>query len=262
LANATALTDIMDPARAQALAVSLGMPNIADTMPPFFHQIYFWDPVENAGLGRDGHPKVGQGIMPDMGLPRRMWGGGRLEFHTPVRLGQIAEKTSAVDKTTHKEGRSGPLGFVTLRHDIRQNNELCVTEYQDIVYLNDPAPDARPATPPMARSDGEILLERSFSSTDLFRYSALTFNGHRIHYDLDYCREVEGYDGLVVHGPLLAQTLMLLAERALGPLTSFEFRATAPALHGEHTAFCLGTDGAMWVRGPDGRQCMQAVARI
>ena len=114
----------------------------------------------------------------------------------------------------------------------------------------------------MARNDGEILLERSFSSTDLFRYSALTFNGHRIHYDLDYCREVEGYDGLVVHGPLLAQMLMLLAERALGPLTSFEFRATAPALHGEHIAFCLGTDGAMWVSGPDGRQCMQAVARI
>lgn len=261
MADAITLTDILDPARAQALAVTLGQPDIGEMLPPFFHQIYFWDPVEASGLGRDGHPKVGQGIMPDMGLPRRMWAGGQLTFHAPAKLGIATQKTSTIEKTTHKEGRSGPLGFVTVRHNITQDGVLCVTEYQDIVYLNDPAPDAAPAIPPIAPEGGDVLLERSFSSTDLFRYSALTFNGHRIHYDLDYCRDVEGYDGLVVHGPLLAQMLMLLAERTLGPLSSFDFRATAPALHGEPIAFCLGNDGAMWVRGSDGRQCMQATAR-
>ncbi len=199
--------------------------------------------------------------MPDMGLPRRMWAGGQLEFHAPAKLGAQAEKTSTIAKTAHKEGRTGPLGFVTVRHDIRQDGVLCVSEYQDIVYREDPALDAVPPAPPPVSEGGRILLERSFSSTDLFRYSALTFNGHRIHYDLDYCRDVEGYDGLVVHGPLLAQMLMLLAEQTLGPLRSFDFRATAPALHGEEIAFCLGEDGAMWVRGSDGRQCMQATAR-
>lgn len=261
MADAITLTDMLDPARAQALAVTLGQPEVGETLPPFFHQIYFWDPVGTAGLGRDGHPKVGQGIMPDMGLPRRMWAGGKLEFHAPAKLGTQTEKTSTIAKTAHKEGRTGPLGFVTVRHDIRQDGVLCVTEYQDIVYREDPAPDAVLPAPPRAPDGGRILLERSFSSTDLFRYSALSFNGHRIHYDLDYCRDVEGYGGLVVHGPLLAQMLMLLAEQTLGPLRTFDFRATAPALHGEQIAFCLGQDGAMWVRGSDGRQCMQATAR-
>ena len=136
---------------------------------------------------------------------------------------------------------------------------LCLTEWQDLVYREDPSPDAVKPSPPMARTDETTAEEVSFSSTLLFRYSALTFNGHRIHYDLDYARDVEGYAGLVVHGPLLAQLLMLMAERHLGPLQTFDFRATAPLMHFETATLCLnGRD--LWVRGPDGRQCMVARA--
>nr|WP_238935717.1 MaoC family dehydratase N-terminal domain-containing protein [Sulfitobacter mediterraneus] len=251
----------MDSARAAAMQVALGQrPTISagDALPPFFHQLYFWDPQPPEGLGRDGHPQVG-GLIPDMGLPRRMWAGGRLQFHTPLRTGVEAIKTSHCESATRKDGRTGPLAFVTMRHDIHQNGVLCLSEWQDLVYREDPAPDAIKPVSPVARMDEESRVAASFSSTLLFRYSALTFNGHRIHYDLDYAREIEGYDGLVVHGPLLAQKLMLLAEDELGPLTTFQFRATAPLMHFETAEFCRkGRD--FWVRGPDGRQCMQARA--
>ena len=113
--------------------------------------------------------------------------------------------------------------------------------------------------PPRARTDEEIAEAAWFDSTTLFRYSALTFNGHRIHYDIEYARTVEGYNGLVVHGPLLAQRLILLAERRLGSVKRFSFRATAPLLHSEEATFCWH-GGTAWVRGPDGRQCMTATA--
>jgi len=242
--------DMMDPARADALLVALGRdPLGGDALPPFFHHLYFWEPQPPAQLGRDGHPRVGR-LIPDMGLPRRMWAGGRLTFHAPLRVGVKAERRTRVDSTAHKVGCSGPLGFVTLRHEIWQEGVLCVTEFQDLVYRTE-AGGARPQ-PPEAPEAGH-LREVTFDTTLLFRYSALTFNGHRIHYDEDYARGVEGYDGLVVHGPLLAQLLMLEA----GPLHTFSFRATAPLMH--HEAAVLCRDGArMWVRGPEGRLCMTA----
>lgn len=254
-------SDVLDPARAQALLVALGQnPALVtgDALPPFFHQIYFWSPQPPGDLGRDGHPRVG-GLIPDLGLPRRMWAGGRLQFDAPLRCGVMAEKRTVVETTAHKTGRTGPLGFVTLRHEIRQDGGLCVTEWQDLVYRQDPAPDAPAPVPPTARTDEQACRPAAFDSTLLFRYSALTFNGHRIHYDLDYARDVEGYAGLVVHGPLLAQLLMLMATEALGPLKSFAFRATAPLVHTETAELCQ-SGGALWVRGPDGRQCMTAQA--
>ncbi|PRY92113.1 FAS1-like dehydratase domain-containing protein [Donghicola tyrosinivorans] len=261
MADATLqITHTMDPARAQALAVTLEIPAPTQALPPFFHQIYFWEALPNPRLGRDGHPALGESLMPDMGLPRRMWAGGRLQFHRDIQTGIPAEKTSVIESCAHKQGRTGPLAFVTARHEVRQNGQLCVTEWQDIVYREDPSPD-QPAPPPPMASEGEVLLERSFSSTDVFRYSALTFNGHRIHYDLDYCRDVEGYSGLVVHGPLLAQVLMLLAKEALGELSEFSFRATAPLICPEVVQFMTDSQGNFWVRGPDGRQCMSASAK-
>lgn len=253
--------DVIDPARANAMQVTLG--NVADIaagdpLPPFFHQLYFWTPEPALRLGRDGHPKVG-GLIPDMGLPRRMWAGGRLVFLAALKAGLTATRTSVCETHRRKEGRTGPLGFVTLRHEIHQDGVHCLTEWQDLVYREDPSPEALKPTPPIARNDEERSIEAVFSSTLLFRYSALTFNGHRIHYDLEYAKSVEGYDGLVVHGPLLAQQLMLIAERDLGPLSQFEFRATAPLMHHETATLCRnGSD--LWVRGPDGRQCMQARA--
>ena len=257
-------SDVMDPARAQAFQVALGQQTTiaADSpLPPFFHQLYFWTPQPPARLGRDGHPRVGGqgGLIPDLGLPRRMWAGGKLQFDAPLRAGMPAEKRSVLEKAVHKAGRSGPLAFVTLRHEIWQGKQLCLTEWQDLVYREDPDPQAPKPVPPQARSDETEARDEAFSSTLLFRYSALTFNGHRIHYDLDYARDVEGYAGLVVHGPLLAQHLMLLAEEVIGPLHRFTFRASSPLMHFETAKFCRkGSD--LWVRGPDGRQCMSATA--
>lgn len=297
-------TDWLDPARAGLVQAALDLPGrvlAGDSLPPFFHQLYFWDPQPPSGLGRDGHPKVG-GIIPDMGLPRRMWAGGRLQFHAPLVAGAEAEKTTICEASTHKTGRTGPLGFVTLRHEITQNGQLCVTEWQDLVYREDPAspgqetgsgPDpetvrragdtpatgtvetasrgpvtgpalaARPPKSQPARTDAAETRSRSFDTTLLFRYSAATCNGHRIHYDLDYAQTVEGYTGLVVHGPLLAQCLMLIAEEMMGSLGRFSFRAHSPVMHHETAILChapASEDLDLWVAGPDGRLAMSATA--
>ncbi len=254
-------SDVMDSARARAMQVALGQAAtlvVGDPLPPFFHQPYFWTPEPAERLGRDGHPKVG-GVIPDMGLPRRMWAGGRLAFHAPLRLGVAAERVTVCEKAERKEGRTGPLAFVTLRHEIWQGGAACVTEWQDLVYREDSDPGAVRPVPPIAAADEEEAVERSFDATLLFRYSALTFNGHRIHYDQPYARDVEGYDGLVVHGPLLAQHLMLMAEAALGPLETFRYRATSPLMHHEVGMFCR-KGRTLWVRGSDGRMCMEAEA--
>ncbi len=260
--EAEIVTDLIDPTRANALQVSLGQQPSIDAgspLPPFFHQLYFWSPLPPTDLGRDWHPKVGLGLIPDMGLPRRMWAGGRLEFHAPLIAGTQAERRSVRENAKKKTGRSGPLAFVTLRHEIWQQGAHCLTEWQDLVYRENPSPDAAAPQRPEARKDETDFREVRFDTTLLFRYSALTFNGHRIHYDLDYARDVEGYTGLVVHGPLLAQLLMLYAIELMGPLTRFSFRATAPLMHFEAVSLCRnGRD--FWVRGPDGRECMRAEA--
>ncbi len=257
-------SDILDPARAAAFQAALGRePDIAHgtPLPPFFHQLYFWSPEPPENLGRDGHARVGGGLIPDLGLPRRMWAGGRLAFHAPLIAGQGAQKVSLVEQVRHKRGRTGPLAFVRLRHDIRQGGVLCLSEWQQLVYrrdagLDEPGPDA-----PRARDDESDMDAVGFSPTMLFRYSALTFNGHRIHYDQDYARDVEGYDGLVVHAPLLAQLLMLMAVELTGPLTGFTFRAVSPLMHRQTADLCRkGAD--LWVRGPDRRLVMSATAEI
>lgn len=246
----------MDPARAEALAVALDLPRTSATLPPFFHQIYFWDAQPPEALGRDGHPAVG-GFIPDLGLPRRMWAGGRLQFMEPIMAGVPATRQTEIQSVERKSGRSGALAFVTLRHELRQADTLCLIEEQDLVYREEAGPEqvksgSRPAP---ADCDAEPL---RFTSTLLFRYSALTFNGHRIHYDADYAREVEGYAGLVVHGPLLAQLLMLRAE-AVGRLTHFDYRGARALTVGESAALCR--DGtSLWVRNGDGELVMEAVA--
>lgn len=258
----TCQSDILDPARANALAVLLGRPDRFDAgsdLPAFFHQIYFWHVAPADDLGRDGHPKTG-GLIPDMGLPRRMWAGGRLSFRQVLRAGHPAEKRSSCVRAEHKTGRSGPLALITLKHEFHQSGVLCVTEWQDLVYRADPDLTQKQPTPPRAPEQGDRAKSVDFDPTMLFRYSALTFNGHRIHYDQPYARDVEGYGGLVVHGPLLAQFLMLKAWDELGPLAAFSFRATSPLFHQETASICRqGT--SLWVAGPDGRQCMTAEAK-
>lgn len=256
-------SDMLDPVRATACLATFGWEGHVgqgDPLPAFFHQLYFWDVQPPQGLGRDGHPKLG-GIIPDMGLPRRMWAGGRMEFARPLRAGIGAERLTVLESAERKAGRTGPLAFVTLRHEFRQQGALCLTDWQRLVYREDPDPAAQRPVPPVARMDEDSRETRCFDSTLLFRYSALTFNGHRIHYDEAYARGVEGHDGLVVHGPILAQLLIRKAEAEIGCLRAFAFRATAPVCLGETPEFCRkGLD--LWVRGADGRLCMSAVAEV
>lgn len=258
--NAThSSTDRLDPARVAALFAALGVtspsPDTGEPLPPFAHRLYFWEAAPASALGPDGHPAKGA-LIPDLGLPQRMWAGGRLTFHTPLLAGIRAERRTQLVAVTQKTGRTGKLGFVTLRHDIHQRGMIALTEEQDLVYRPS---DAEPAEPPRAPEGAEETRRVSFDTTALFRYSALTFNGHRIHYDAPYARDVEGYPGLVVHGPLLAQHLMLFAQERQGPLSRFSFRATAPLCLPEDALLCArGT--AYWVAAPDGRQCMSAEA--
>ncbi len=255
-------SDRMDPARAQAMQATLGAePSLdaGDPLPPFFHQLYFWTPLPPDRLGRDGHPARGQGVIPDLGLPRRMWAGGRLEFLRPLVLGREAHCTTTRLSAQRKTGRSGALGLVTLGFEIEQEGTLCIREERDLIYREEADPEAPERTPPEAPEDAETRTPLAFTTTQLFRYSALTFNGHRIHYDLDYAKGVEGYDGLVVHGPLLAQHLMLKATEELGPLARFDFRATAPLMDWETATACRRSD-QLWIEGPDRRLRMTATA--
>lgn len=244
----------MEPERARALAEVLGVGLAEPALPPFFHQAYFWEVQPTAALGRDGHPATGR-FIPDLGLPRRMWAGGALTFHAPLEMGRPALRETEIVDVAEKVGQSGPLAFVTLRHEIRQAGRLCVTEIQDLVYRPEAGagqPLSRPA--PADSAPREIAL----SPVLLFRYSALTFNGHRIHYDVDYAREVERYAGLVVHGPLLAQTMMLRAAET-GPLAEFRFRGRS-ALTLERGAITCQNGATLWVRDREGRLIMEAEA--
>lgn len=257
------IRDVLDPARAAALHATLGRagtaPGAGDPLPPFWHHIHFWEPAPPAALGHDGHPATGQGLIPDLGLPARMWAGGALVFHAPLILGAPATRTTTVEDVALKKGRSGPLGFVTLRHHLMQDGVLCIDERQDLVYRPMPGDRPAPPEPPRVPADHAATGPLRFDATLLFRYSALTFNGHRIHYDLDHARGTEGYGGLVVHGPLLAQLLIHLAQERLGTLRRFRFAARAPLVHTE-TATLHRDDGHLWVRAEDGRLCMEAWA--
>ncbi|MFT4792334.1 MAG: 3-methylfumaryl-CoA hydratase [Paracoccaceae bacterium] len=270
-APALVLHDRIDPWQIGALHATLDLPGAApgvgDPLPPLWHFVQFREARPRSDLGGDGHPKLG-GFIPDFGLPRRMWAGGRLTFLAPLLVGDAATRRSTVLKTALKDGRSGRLAFVTVLHEITGPAGLAIREEQDIVYreAHDPDAPAR-AAPPPAPQDAAWMAERAADPTLLFRYSALTFNGHRIHYDLDHARHTEGYDGLVVHGPLLAQCMADLARTCEGrPLAAFSFRAVSPVTHGAGFAICGmpdGTDAArLWVRGPGGGLAMEGTAQF
>ncbi|SEL16423.1 3-methylfumaryl-CoA hydratase [Roseovarius nanhaiticus] len=185
-------------------------------------------------LGRDGHPRTGL-YLPDLPLPRRMWAGGRIMRHAPLAEGDVVTRVSTIEDVTFKTGRSGQLGFVTVRHLYKTEGETRIDERQDIVYREDPAPGAPAPILPEADPWPEATAwDVTTTPTLLFRYSALTFNGHRIHYDAPYARAVEGYDGLVVHGPMQAIWMQNLASTVMGHAPArFDYRGTAPLICGE-----------------------------
>jgi len=235
-----------------------------DAAPPLWHWLYFWDVAPRSNLGRDGHPALSGAFLPPVGPARRMWAGSRVAFPGTLKLGEPATRVSTIDRIAEKQGRTGRLVFVTVRHEISGGDGLAVVDEHDIVYredTGDAGASARPGEP--APDDAEWTETVAPDPTLLFRYSALTFNGHRIHYDRTYARDVEGYGGLVVHGPLLATYMCALAGNAWRdrPVSGFEFRGMRPVLDIEEFTVRGRADGGdaidVWVANGDGHLAMQ-----
>jgi 3-methylfumaryl-CoA hydratase len=252
-----------------AMAATLDLeraPQAGEPLPPGWQWLFFNPVVRRSTLGTDGHPRRG-GFLPPIDLPRRMWAGSRIRYLADLPVEAQAVRRSRILKIENKVGKRGSLWFVTVQHTISCDGTPCISEEQDIVY-REATPPSAVAAPVPQRHDGVARWSRRIEpdTTLLFRYSALTFNGHRIHYDRTYARDEEGYPDLVVHGPLTATLLQQFAlEHGLGrPLACFDFRGVTPLFVGR--AFQLegrqAEDGtlALWARGPDGELAMSATA--
>ena len=239
-------------------------------LPPLWHWLYFLPLHRQSEIGSDGHAKRG-GFLPPVPLPRRMWAGSQFEFREPVRIGDAVERTSTIADVSTKKGRTGPLVFVQVRHEVRCNGstEPAIVEFHDIVYREAKRPgDPEPAP---QRAETGAAWQQTIVPDDvlLFRYSALTFNGHRIHYDRKYVTEVEGYPGLIVHGPLIATLLMDLVRRNLpeGDVATFRFKAVRPTfdlnpfrVNGQPQAD--GKTIRLWAEDHEGWLTMDATATL
>jgi len=242
-------------------------PLAGTALPPLAHWLYFLPQAMQHEIGADGHPKRG-GFLPPVPLPRRMWAGGRLQFAHPIRVGEAVTRRSTITRVDAKQGRSGALVFVTVQHEVLNADGVALTEEHDIVYRADPEPGALPPTPLPAPTNEDFSRSITPDPVLLFRYSALTFNGHRIHYDRPYVTEVEGYPGLIVHGPLIATLLVDLLRRELpnAVLTQFDFKAASPLFDLHPFSICgrREAEGSvlLWARNHLGELAMNARALI
>ena len=272
--NTETLRDDITTAPVRALQATLDRddapPAPGDELPPLWHWLYFLPQPRQSALGPDGHALRG-GFLPPVPLPRRMWAGGRLQWQpgNPLVLGDAVTRQSRIVSVKHKAGRTGDLLFVLVRHEIHNARGLALSEEHDIVYRANPQPGDAVPPPQPAPQDATWTREITPDDVLLFRYSALTFNGHRIHYDRRYVTEVEGYPGLIVHGPLIATLLVDLLRRQWpdARLASFEFRAVRPVfdvapfkLHGRPSAD--GRTAELWTQDHDGWLTMQATAKL
>ena len=240
-------------------------PKTGDELPPGWHWLFFLEAKRASELGPDGHPKRG-GFLPPVPLPRRMWAGGRIEFLAPLRIGDTIRRDSEILSVEPKHGRSGDLVFVTVRHTISTGTTAAVREEHDIVYRD--AAKAGDAPPPGKPAPQSAVWQRSLTGDPvmLFRYSALTFNGHRIHYDLDYVKNEEHYPGLIVHGPLQTTLLLDLCRRhAARPLKKLDYRALHPVFHVERFTVngnpaADGSSAELWTANAAGNLAMAGTA--
>ncbi|MEJ3959644.1 MaoC family dehydratase N-terminal domain-containing protein [Brachymonas sp. G13] len=237
---------------------------------PLAHWLAFQPLYQTSAAGVDGHARRG-GLLPPVPLPRRMWASSALQWQpgNPLRAGDAIERHSRIASVQHKQGGSGELVFVTVQHDIHNAQGLALTDKQHIVYRAAATPGAAAPAPVAAEQDADWQREIDPSPLLLFRYSALTFNGHRIHYDRSYAQQEEGYPGLVVHGPLIATLLMDLLLRQLpdAEVRSFSFRAVRPTFDGQPFRVCgrLQPDGKtvqLWAQDHEGWLTMQAQAEL
>ena len=226
-------TDMVWPLLVQGFAASLDLPDPSPVLPPLWHWMLFqhWAPAH--GLGPDGHPQRGGFLPPVHELPRRMWAGGRVSFLAPLHVGEPVTRVSTIQSIEEKTGGSGRLVFVIVRHEISGEAGPAIVEEQDIVYRGTEGAAVKPAAAAAPPPEGALVRKLRPDSVLLFRYSALTGNGHRIHYDQDYAMREEGYPGLVVHGPLQATFLAALAREVVGgaALARFTYRGRRPAFH-------------------------------
>ena len=237
-----------------------------DMIPPLWHWFYFLPRAPQSRLSVDGHPERGT-FMPPVPLPRRMFAGSRVTFHAPLRLGVPARRDAVIRSVSVKDGKSGRLAFVTVGYAIRQGDTLCIDEEQDIVYREPGAPVAAPAAQPFPPAAPHAWTrEVTADSRLLFRFSALTFNAHRIHYDLEYARGEEGYPGLIVHGPLTAVLLANLVRQQSGrPIAAFSFRGLMPLFDLAPFRLVATPDGdrvECEAQAPDGRVALQATVTL
>jgi 3-methylfumaryl-CoA hydratase len=264
------VADDISPAPAIAAAAMLDdqvtQPDKGGALPPLWHWFYFLPKAPQSQLSDDGHPQRG-GFMPPIPYPRRMFAGARMRFHQPLRIGQPARREGVIRNVSQKSGRSGSLAFVTVGYNFYQQDELCIAEEQDIVY-REPGPPVPAPQPVELPSLPEGTLSRTVTPDTrlLFRFSALTFNAHRIHYDRPYALNEEGYPGLVVHGPLTAILLLELVRHTLPqPIAGFSFRGQAPLF--DLAPFRLvGRPGdgqvELEAQGPDGKTTLTATAEL
>lgn len=256
------------PAARMAAALETGPehPETGTALPALWHWMLFPEVARASDLGPDGHAGLGE-FLPPVPLTSRMWAGGRIWIKAPLLVGDDVTRRSTILKVEEKTGRSGPLVFVTVQHDFSVAGEERLTEQHDIVYRN--PPDGSFALPPGREPPKSAEWSKTITPNPvlLFQYSALTYNGHRIHYDVDYCRTVEGYPGLVVHGPLTATLLAgLAAENASrATISCFEFRALRPLF--DDRPFTIAGQGEdrvarLWAVDPDGYLAMTAEAEL
>ncbi len=233
-------------------------------MPPLWHWMAFHPAVGMTEIGTDGHPKLG-GFLPPVPLERRMWAAGKLTFQRPLHVGERLRRHSRIANVEEKTGGAGSMVFVTVQHELEGESGPAISEEQNIVYIAIPE-EFRPPKPIPAPEAPDFDILVPIDVVRLFRFSAATFNAHRIHYDLAYTTEVEKYPGLVIHGPLQAMLLMEAAIRHRGsPPKEYSFRGVHPMFH-THDLRLVGVDkddGAMELctAAPDGHQGLQARAR-
>lgn len=260
-------TDRLDPRQARLMQVTLDREaDLAegDPLPPMWHYLYFNPELPASRLKEDGHEALGR-FLPPVPLPRRMWAGGTLEIDAPLRIGETARKTSTVTGVEWKAGSGGDLCFVTVEHRLSVGGEHRLTETQTIVYRDPPGPGAEPPKADRPPDDATRYATLTPDPVMLFRYSALIFYGHRIHYDADYVRDVEGYPGLVIHGPLTATLLSDFAAQGHPgqKVRRLDIRARAPLFCPAPIGLCArdGPDAVRtWATGPGGTIAMQVDA--
>ncbi len=268
-------TDLVCASPVAALAATLDRedaePLPGSDLPPLWHWLFFTPQARASEIGADGHAKRG-GFLPPVPLPRRMWAGGRLQFNHPLQVGDEVTRLSRIADVNVKRGRSGALVFVTVRHEVNNARGLALSEEHDIVYRDHPVPGAPQPEPPAAPAVAAFSRAIVPDPVLLFRYSALTFNGHRIHYDRPYVTAVEGYPGLIVHGPLIATLLLdlLRRERPEARVRRFVFKAMRPVFDIHPFSVCgqpeAGAHGeprvSLWARDHEGFLAMQAHAEL